>query len=157
MGWMEFILSVATLVLGTGWIFTYRAYKRKNEGEAAEAEANGWKAQQDVYQQTIDDLKTSCEYIRADRNLLRDENKALRAETEEWRDKYKELERQFDIFKKEQGEAIRCLRDELARQGRKLESIFPFACGVAGCQNRTRVEIRENIIGNDEEDNYGED
>ena len=92
---MEFLLAFATLILGTGWLFTYRAYKRKANGEATQVEAEGWKAQQDVYQQTIEDLKESCEYIKQDRNLLREENTALRAETEEWRSKYRELEGQF--------------------------------------------------------------
>lgn len=130
--WMNYILSFTSVVLGTGWIFTYRAYKRKNEGEAAQAEAEGWKAQQDVYQQTIEDLKESCAYIREDRNLLRDENKKLRDENNFLRDKYNELEKQ-----------IIELRKELARQGRKLESVLPFTCAVVACEKRTRVDIQE--------------
>lgn len=131
MGWMEFVLGVLTLVLGTGWLFTYRSYRRKAKGEAAQSEAEGWKAMQDVYEETIDDLKQSCEYIRNDRNLLREENTKLREENNMLRDKYNELEQQ-----------IIELRKELARQGRKLESVIPFACGVAGCTNRKRVEIQ---------------
>lgn len=131
---MDFLLAIATLVMGGGWIFTYRAYRRKNEGEATQAEADGWAKQQDVYQQTIEDLKQSCEYIRGDRNLLREENNKLREENNHLREKYNELEQQ-----------IIDLRNAIARQGRKLEIVLPFACGVAGCGNRSRVEIPNEL------------
>lgn len=151
MGWMEFILAVATLVFGTGWLWTYRAHKRKANGEATVVEADGWKAQQDVYQQTIEDLKQSCEYIKNDRNLLREENATLRAENEEWRNKYRELEEQFAEFKKQQVDEMNTVRAELARQGRKLEGVLPFTCGLAGCGKRTRVEIQDQSIEEGEE------
>ena len=53
---MEFVLAIATLVLGTGWLFTYRAYKRKNEGEATQAEADGWNKVQEVVMEKNKDL-----------------------------------------------------------------------------------------------------
>lgn len=145
MGWMEFVLAIATLVLGTGWIFTYRAYKRKNEGEAAEAEANGWKAQQEVYQSTID-------FISNDRELLRKENTEMRSEITEWRERYHELEERFAHFREEQMNSIRELRDALAQQERKLDAISPFVCGVVACQRRTQVEFVNNTqeVENDE-------
>lgn len=92
MGWMEFTLGMATLILGTGWLFTYRSHKRKANGEATTAEADGWKAQQDVYQQTIADLEHSCEFIRNDRDLLRKENEELRAENRDLQKKIHSLE-----------------------------------------------------------------
>lgn len=134
MSWLEFILAIVTLGATGGWFVTYRAFKRKSNGEATQAEAEGWKAQQDVYQQTIEDLKQSCAYIKEDRNLLREENQTLRNENNELREKYNSLESQISE-----------LRKELARQGRKLETILPFACGLAGCPNRTRVEIQDPI------------
>lgn len=112
MGWMEYSLGVLTLLLGTGWLFTYRAYRRKNEGEATQAEAEGWAKMQDVYKQTIDDLKQSCEYIRNDRDLLRKENEKLREENNALRDKIIDLEKQ-----------ISDLRMDVARQGRRIESL----------------------------------
>lgn len=142
MGWIETILSLLTLLAGGGWFVTYRAYKRKSDGEATQAEADGWKAQQDVYQQTIEDLKQSCAYIRDDRNLLREENKKLRDENNQLREKYNELEQQ-----------IIDLRKDLARQERKIERIIPFVCGLAGCGNRTRVEFQDSIKDEDNADN----
>lgn len=133
MNWMEFVLGLLTLILGTGWIFTYRAYKKKSDGEATQAEAEGWKAQQDVYQQTIEDLNNVCEKIRKDRDLLMEENTELREENRKLREKYNQLEN--DIID---------MRRDIAKQGRRLESLFPYVCGLAQtCKNRTTVEIQD--------------
>lgn len=131
MEWLDFILGALTLVTGGGWFIYYRANRRKADGEATQSEAEGWKSMQDVYQQTIDDLNKYCNDIRNDRNLLRDENNQLREENRKLRDKYLDMENQ-----------IMELRKELARQGRRLESILPFTCGTVACPNRTRVEIQ---------------
>lgn len=112
MGWMEFVLGIATLVLGTGWLFTYRAYKKRNEGEATQAEAGGWEAQQRVYQNTIADLEKSCEFIRNDRDLLRKENEELRKENMELRKRVGILE-----------DKILDMQKEIARNGRRIEAL----------------------------------
>lgn len=110
--WIETALTVLTLVSTGGWFVTYRAYKRKNEGEAAQAEADGWAKMQDVYQETINDLVASCDYIRNDRDLLRKENDKLRIENNELRDK---------IYQHE--EQMMELKNEIARLGRQIESL----------------------------------
>lgn len=112
MGWLEFVLSVLTLVMGGGWIFTYHAYKKKNMGEAVQAEASGWEAQQNVYQNTIADLEKSCDFIRHDRDMLRKENEELRNENRALRDKINEFEKIINELKK-----------DIARQGRRIESL----------------------------------
>lgn len=134
---LQIIVPTLTVVASGGWFITYRAYKRK-------ADAESWQTVQDVYEETIEDLKQSCDYIRNDRNLLREENTKLREENNMLRDKYNVLEQQ-----------IIELRKELARQGRKLENALPFACGVAGCPNRTRVKFQnydESISDNNVEE-----
>ena len=113
MDWLELGLSVLTLLLGGGWFVTYKSHKKEKEGEAAQAEAGGWKAQQEVYQATISDLKDSCDYIRADRNLLREENVQLREENKAYRDKISELEAK-----------VQTLQDDVARQGRRIELLI---------------------------------
>lgn len=143
MDWISIISSLAAVFAGGGWFIHYRASKKKSYGEASQAEAEGWKAQQDVYQQTIADLKESCAYIRDDRNLLREENKKLREENNQLREKYNELDKKILEIQKDYERKIGELRKDLARQGRRLENIYPFTCGLAGCQNRTRVEIQE--------------
>ena len=42
------ITTALTLITGGGWFIYYKANQRKAEGEATVAEADGWKAQQDV-------------------------------------------------------------------------------------------------------------
>ena len=100
------------LVLGGGWFIHYKAGKKKANAEATVAEADGWKAQQEVYQNTIADLKTTCEYIANDRNLLREENTKLREENNELREKVNDLENQMLDMKR-----------EISRLGRKLEAL----------------------------------
>lgn len=140
MEWANYLLSVATLIMGGGWIFTYRAYKKKNEGEATQAEAGGWKAQQDVYQGIIDDMKNYCENIKQSRDYLGAENKKLVEENIMLRKRYNELE-----------DEIQKLKKEIARQGRKIESIYPFACATAMCSNRKKVEIQDQMITDESE------
>lgn len=127
-------LPILTIVAGGGWFLTYKAYKKKADGEADQSVADGWKAQQDVYQQTIEDLKETCAYIKSDRDLLREENSVLRQENNELREKYNKFERQ-----------IMELRKELEDQKMKLERILPFTCAMAACGNRTIVEFTEKL------------
>lgn len=127
------LLPLLTIAAGGGWFLTYKAYKRKANGDATQSEAEGWKAQQDVYQATIEDLKASCEYIKEDRNLLREENRKLAKENGEFREKFADFERQILELKK-----------ELARQEKILETALPFTCGIAGCQQRSRIEMKSS-------------
>lgn len=112
MDWLSIVTTVLAAVLGGGWFIYYKANKLKALGEASQAQAEGWAAQQKVYENTIDDLKESCEYIRQDRNLLREENRQLREENNVLREKINELEAQ--IYE---------LQNAVARQGRQIEAL----------------------------------
>lgn len=115
------INTIVTIILGGGWFIHWRAGKRKANAEASQSEAEGWKAMQDLYQQTINDFKVYSEDMRNERTALKKENS-------EMRDKYKQVE-----------EEILSLKRQLSRQGRKLEAISPFLCGAVGCLNRKKV------------------
>lgn len=132
MGWMEFVLAIATLILGTGWLFTYRAYKRKNEGEATQAEADGWSKVQEVYKRTIDDLNVICDDIRKDRNEVVEKNKELVKINDELRQRYNSMEDQIIELKK-----------ELARQDRRIEALTPLLCGKVSCPKRVLVDVKD--------------
>lgn len=106
------INTIITLFLGGGWFIYYKANKKKANGEAATAEANGWEAQQKVYQHTIEDLENSCNFIRQDRDLLRKENEELRKENTALRKRIGELE-----------DKILDLQKDVARNGRRIEAI----------------------------------
>lgn len=117
------VMPLVTIVCGGGWFITYKAYKRKHNGEATQAEAEGWKAMQDLYQQTIEDFKVYSEDMRNERTVLKTENN-------EMREKYKKLDDEILLLKK-----------QLSRQGRKLEALSPFLCSVVGCRNRKRDNL----------------
>lgn len=112
MGWMEFVLGLLTLILGTGWLFTYRAHRKKSMGEAVQSEADGWLKQQEVYQRTIADLEKSCDFIRNDRNMLREENSKLHQENVNLREKINDMEN-----------IILDLKKEVSRLGRRVDAI----------------------------------
>lgn len=141
MDWSGFILGIFGLLVGGGisWIFTVKAIKRKADGESQLVVADSWKSVQDVYQQTIEDLNKYCDDIRKDRNNLREERDQHKQETENMRKKYIAMEDQIIDLKK-----------AIARQGRKIEALSPFLCGVVGCINRTKVELKEETYEEEE-------
>lgn len=128
---MEFVLGIVTVVLGTGWLFTYRAYRKKANGEATQSEAEGWKAVQDVYQETIEKMKEYNNDVRTDRDNLFKENIELRQTISSISSEVEDLKR------------------TQARQGRQLEIMRPFMCGDMKCKNRKKVSIK----GANEEEN----
>ena len=106
------INTIITILLGGGWFIYYKANKKKANGEATTAEANGWEAQQHVYQHTIEDLEKSCDFIRQDRDLLRKENEELRKENRELRKEVGDLKAQQEDMKR-----------DIARMGRRIEAL----------------------------------
>ena len=106
------INTIITILLGGGWFIYYKANKKKANGEATTAEANGWEAQQHVYQHTIEDLEKSCDFIRQDRDLLRKENEKLRKENCELRKEVGDLKAQQEDMKR-----------DIARMGRRIEAL----------------------------------
>lgn len=166
MEWMEFVLGIATLFFGGGWLFTWRSHKRseaakasqeeqkvKQEAAAAkEQEANAFKAMQDTYQQTLEDVnKTLAEVraerdqalaeVRAERDHYKEERNELRKENHEIRTMYKELEDRMNEMEFK-------YKQDISRLGRRIDVLSPFLCGRAGCMNRTKVTLMENIDDN---------
>lgn len=115
--------TVITLFLGGGWFLHWRATKKKANGEATQAEAEGWKSMQDLYQQTIEDFKVYSEDMRQERSVLKKENSEI------W-GKYKQLDNEIIQLKR-----------QLSRQGRKIDALSPFLCSVVGCLKRKKVNV----------------
>jgi len=131
------INTIVTIFLGGGWFIYYRANKQKAQGEATQAEAEGWKGMQELYQKTIADFDGYCEDMRKERSVLKTENN-------EMREKYKKMD-----------DEILSLKRQISRQGRKIEALSPFLCNVVGCLNRKRVNV--GAIQSDDENNQDED
>lgn len=106
------ITTTLTLFLGGGWFIYYKANKRIKEGEATQSEAEGWAKQQRVYQTTIEDQQKYYEHLKADFNVVVEENSKLRQENNELREKVIDLENQMLDMKR-----------EISRLGRKLEAL----------------------------------
>lgn len=148
MEWMEFILSIATLVLGTGWLFTYRAHKRQENAKADQEEAtanqgkaDAFKSMQDAYQQMHEDVLSRLKEVCDERDHYKDERNELRNENHEMRTKYIEIEEKMTKMD------LNYKRD-ISRLGRRIDVLSPFLCGVAGCMNRKKVSMIENIDDN---------
>ena len=105
-------MTLLTIILGGGWFIHYRAGKRKANGEAAQSEAEGWAKQQEVYQNTIADQQKYYEHLKADFNVVVEENSNLRKENNEWRAKVNDLEN--TVFE---------LKKEISRLGRRVEAL----------------------------------
>ena len=148
MGWMEFVLSVATLILGTGWLFTWRAHKRQEnakamqeEASAKQVEADAFKSMQDAYQQMHDDLLKRLDEVCGERDNYKDERDEERKANKEMREKYVELEdrmTQMDLKYKK----------DISRLGRRIDVLSPFLCAVVGCMHRKKVTLTDDIDDN---------
>lgn len=148
MGWMEFVLSVVTLILGTGWLFTWRAHKRQEnakaeqeEASAKQVEADAFKSMQDAYQQMHDDLLKRLGEVCGERDGYKDERDEERKANKEMRNKYIELEdkmTKMDIQYKK----------DISRLGRRIDVLSPFLCAVVGCMHRKKVTLTDDIDDN---------
>lgn len=108
----EIISTVLTLFFGGGWFVYYKANKKIKEGEATQSEAEGWAKQQQVYQTTIEDQQKFYEHLKADFNVVVEENSKLREENSQYREKINEMESL--IFE---------LKKEVSRLGRRVEAL----------------------------------
>lgn len=145
MSWMEFVLGLLTLVLGTGWLFTWRAHRKKNMGEAVQEEAKGWQEQQNTYRKTIEDLNGICDRIREDRDRVYEEKERQRKENEELRQNYAKMQKEIESMRENHTKQIADLRNGQARLGAKLSTISPFLCGRVGCLGRVKVTLDDNL------------
>ncbi len=116
---LDSIISFIGLFLsgGAGAFFTWKWQKRKAKAEAVTAEVDAAKDMQDLYQQMLSDTKEE----REDRKKQIDE---LRSE----RDHYDRSKMKMDI----------------AKLGRKVETMVPFMCGNLTCKDRQRVVLSDD-------------
>lgn len=148
MGWMEFVLGIATLILGTGWLFTYRAHKRQEtakaqqeEASAKQTEADAFKSMQDAYQQMHEDVLNRLKEVCDERDHYKDERDEEREANRELRQKYNKLDErmtQLDLQYKR----------DISRLSRRIDVLSPFLCSVAGCMHRQKVLLTDGIDDN---------
>jgi hypothetical protein len=148
MGWMEFVLGILTLILGTGWLFTYRAHKRQEdakakqeEATAKQEEADAFKSMQDAYQQMHKDVLERLKEVCDERDHYKDERDEERKANKEMREKYVELENRMTQMDLQ-------YRKDISRLGRRIDVLSPFLCAVVGCMHRKKVTLTDDIDDN---------
>lgn len=128
----EIIIALLSALTGGGLtaIITWRATRRKAEGEAAQTEADAMKSIQDVYQQALEDqqkyiaiLQDTRDHLVNDREEMRRENMDLRKRLNDMDEKMRQLERDVDNNRK------------------MMASMKHLLCGRLACQQRTNVDI----------------
>lgn len=131
---LDTLIALLSLFLGGGGgaFFTWRWQKRRAKAEAAGAEASAAKELQDVYQQLIADVKADRDEQKAYISELKDDRRHLREDRDELRKRQDEMDEQ-----------IRTLKNEMARQGRKVDALRPFLCARLDCKQRDRTIVQE--------------
>lgn len=133
--------SIVTIILGGGWFLHWRASKRKANGEAKQVEADAFKSMQDAYQQMHEDTLKRLDEVRTERDQYKDERDEERKANKEMRQKYIELEERMTTMDNQ-------YKRDISRLGRRIDVLSPFLCGLAGCMNRRKVSLMENIDDN---------
>lgn len=144
MGEMTLAELLGIILGGSGLVgfivgFATIKYERmKARGEARTAENEATKSVQDVYQELVADVK-------ADREGLKNYIVELKEDRHHLREERNELRVRID----ETDEKMRQQAKEIARLGRRVDSLTPLICTVIDCPSRQR-----NIIGMVSDDSF---
>lgn len=122
---IDTLISLIGLFIGGGGgaFFTWRYMRRKSRAEAAIEEQN-------YYQEMVADIAKDRDYYKNERDEMREKVDKLTHAFMDWR-----LEADNDRSK---------MKMEIAKLGRKVETMVPFMCGNLQCKNRVRVVFNEN-------------
>ncbi len=145
---LEAIISLLGLFVGGGGgaFFTWRFMRRKAKAEAVTAEVDAAKDMQDMYQQMLEDAKHDREDRREQVDELRKDRDHYKQERDELRDKMEQLTRSFMDWRIEADNDRSKMKMDIAKLGRKVETMVPFMCGNLQCKDRQRVVLSEDGI-----------
>ena len=129
---LEAIISLLGLFVGGGGgaFFTWRYLRRKAKAEAVQAEVEAAKDKQEYYRGIIDDVAKDRDYYKQERNELREKMEQLTRSFMDWR-----IEADNDRSK---------MKMDIAKLGRKVETMVPFMCGNLACKDRQRVVLADD-------------
>ena len=156
---LEAIVSLIGLFVGGGGgaFFTWRYLRRKAKAEAVTAEVDAAKDMQDMYQQMLEDAKRDREDRREQVEELRKDRDHYKQERNELREKMDRLTRSFMDWRIEADNDRSKMKMDIAKLGRKVETMVPFMCGNLTCKNRQRVVLSEDGIINQQKKKDGND
>ena len=143
---LEAIISLLGLFIGGGGgaFFTWRYLRRKAKAEAVTAEIDATKDMQDMYQQMLEDAKKDREDRREQVEELRADRDHYKQERNELREKMEQLTRSFLDWRIEADNDRSKMKMDIAKLGRKVETMVPFMCGDLNCKLRQRVTLSDD-------------
>lgn len=143
---LDAIISLLGLFVGGGGgaFFTWRYLRRKAKAEAVTAEIDATKDMQDMYQQMLEDAKKDRDDRREQMEELRKDRDHYKQERNELRDKMEQLMRSFMDWRIEADNDRSKMKMDIAKLGRKVETMVPFMCGNLVCKDRQRVVLSDD-------------
>ena len=143
---LDAIISLLGLFVGGGGgaFFTWRYLRRKAKAEAVTAEIDATKDMQDMYQQMLEDAKKDREDRREQVDELRADRDHYKQERNELREKMEQLTRSFLDWRIEADNDRSKMKMDIAKLGRKVETMVPFMCGDLNCKLRQRVTLSDD-------------
>ena len=108
------------------------------------AEVDAAKDMQDLYQQMLSDTKEEREDRKKQIDELRSERDHYKDERNELRDKMEQLTRSFMDWRIEADNDRSKMKMDIAKLGRKVETMVPFMCGNQTCKDRQRVVLADD-------------
>jgi predicted nuclease with TOPRIM domain len=143
---LEAIISLLGLFVGGGGgaFFTWRFLRRKAKAEAVTAEIDATKDMQDMYQQMLEDAKKDREDRREQVEELRADRDHYKAERNELRERMEQLAHSFMDWRLEADNDRSKMKMDIAKLGRKVETMAPFMCGNLQCKDRVRVVLQDD-------------
>ena len=118
--------------------------RRKAKAEAVTAEVDAAKDMQDMYQQMLEDAKRDREDRREQVEELRADRDHYKQERNELRDRMEKLMHSFMEWRVEADNDRSKMKMDIAKLGRKVETMVPFMCGNLTCKDRQRVVLSED-------------
>ena len=129
---LEAIISLIGLFVGggSGAFFTWRYMRRKAKAEAVQAEVEAAKDKQEYYRGIIDDVAKDRDYYKQERDEIRERMDKMAHSFMDWR-----MEADKDRMD---------MKMQIAKLGRKVETMAPFMCGDLQCKLRKNVVLTED-------------
>ena len=128
---LEAIISLIGLFVGGGGgaFFTWRYMRRKAKAEAMSAEVEAAKEKQEYYRGIIEDVSKDRDYYKQERDEIRERMDKMAHSFMDWR-----MEADKDRME---------MKMQIAKLGRKVETMVPFMCGDLQCKLRKHVVLSD--------------
>jgi len=132
---LEAIIGLISLLFGGGTIggvLTWQYMRRKAKAEAMSAEVDAAKDKQEYYRGIIDDVAKDRDYYKQERDEVRERMDKMAHSFMDWR-----MEADKDRMD---------MKMQIAKLGRKVESMAPFLCGDLQCKLRKHVVLSDEGV-----------